>query len=302
MASSTSSIDLSADPPPAANGDAIPAKTSTALGTYHLGLDGLRAVAMFVMLLYHADFSWARGAFLSLSQFFTLSGFLIMSLLIRVHDKTGDVGLRRFWSNRFRRLMPAALLVLAGVVVFGATIADASQLRSLPGQVAGCLLYVVNWVFIFTQQSYVTLFASPSPVQHFWSLAVEEQFYLLMPVGLWLLLRRTRSMKTIGIVFGAVALLSTTELIVLYSTGAGFDRVYYGTDTRASEILVGVVLAAVVSRRPIHLGSRFSAPCPGSASSAWRSPPTAGSPCRSPARSCGTAASSSSRWCRSSSS
>ncbi len=227
--------------------------TSAALGRYHPGLDGLRAVAMMVMLAYHSELPFARGAFLGLSQFFTLSGFLITSMLLRSHDR-GGINLREFWRRRFERLMPAALLCLAGIVVFGATVANREQAQELPGQVFAAATYWANWFFVITDKSYVNLFAAPSPVQHYWSLAVEEQFYLFMPVAMLLLLRRTRSARVLGAVFAGGAILSTAWMVHLYDSGAGLDRIYYGTDTRMAEMLVGALLAVVVT----EIGERFT--------------------------------------------
>jgi peptidoglycan/LPS O-acetylase OafA/YrhL len=235
---------------------AAPAETgagSAALGRYHPGLDGLRAVAMMVMLAYHSELPFARGAFLGLSQFFTLSGFLITSMLLRGHDR-GGIDLKQFWQRRFQRLMPAALLCLAGIVVFGATVANREQAEELPGQVFAAATYWANWYFVITDKSYVNLFAAPSPVQHYWSLAVEEQFYLFMPVVMVLLLRRTRSARVLATVFAGGAVLSTGWMIFLYDAGAGLDRIYYGTDTRMAEMLVGALLAVVVT----EIGERFT--------------------------------------------
>lgn len=230
--------------------------SSRAIGSYNPAFDGLRWIAMAVMLAFHAGFSWGQGAAFGLSQFFTLSGFLITSLLLRGRDAAGRLDLKRFWTRRFRRLMPAAMMTLAGIVVFATWFADGSQLAKLPGQVTSALFYVVNWYFVFTDQSYVAQFASPSPVVHFWSLAVEEQFYVFMPLILLVVLRRTSSLKTLGIFFSACAVASAAWMITLYHLGASIDRLYYGTDTRAAEFLVGAALACFVMHRPIVVTPR----------------------------------------------
>lgn len=233
-----------------------PARPSSALSTYHPALDGLRAVAMAFMLAYHGELEWAKGAFLSLSQFFTLSGFLITSILLRRWSKTGTVDLVSFWSQRYRRLMPAALLTLVGVIVFGATVAGPYQVREIPGQVTAAALQVVNWYFIYTEKSYIDLFAAPSPVQHFWSLAVEEQFYIFMPLVFLALITWTKSLRSIGAFFLLGTLASTAWMIWLYHQGASLDRLYYGTDTRAAELLAGGLLAVLLARYPLNLGER----------------------------------------------
>lgn len=238
------------------SGGSESAQSSRALGAYQPSLDGLRWIAMTVMLAFHAGFVWGQGAAFSLSQFFTLSGFLITSLLLRGRDARGRLDLKRFWSKRFRRLMPAAMLTLAGIVIFAVPFADGSQLAKLPGQVISALFYVVNWYFVFTDQSYVAQFASPSPVVHFWSLAVEEQFYLFMPLAMAVLLRKTASMKVLAVVFGAAAAASALWMITLYQWGASIDRLYYGTDTRAAEFLVGAALACWLAYRPLRLEAR----------------------------------------------
>jgi peptidoglycan/LPS O-acetylase OafA/YrhL len=237
-------------------GTGAPVHESRATGAYNPAFDGLRWIAMSVMLAYHAGFEWGQGAAFGLSQFFTLSGFLITSLLIRTRTSTGRPDLRQFWVRRFRRLMPAAMLTLAGIVVFAIPFADGSQLAKLPGQVTSAVFYVVNWYFVLTDQSYVAQFASPSPVVHFWSLAVEEQFYLLMPLFLLLLLRRTSSLKVMGIAFGVLAVASAAWMITLYHLGVSIDRLYYGTDTRAAEFLVGAALACFLLYRPLVVTRR----------------------------------------------
>ena len=217
---------------------------------YRPGLDGLRAVAIVALLLYHAEFPWARGSYLSVSLFFTLSGFLVTWVLLEGVERHGALDARRFWVRRARRLWPASLAGLAMVAVYGATVADASQADPLPRQVAAAALNVANWLFIVEDTSYVDQFAAPSPVQHFWSLAIEEQFYLGLPVVLLAVLRVGRWKRLLGAVAGAGVLLATAWTVHLSMSDAGVDRVYYGTDTRMPELLTGVVLAVVLSVAP----------------------------------------------------
>ncbi len=226
---------------------------STALGVHYEGLDGLRGVAVLLVLAYHAQVSWVRGGYLGVSLFFTLSGFLITSILIRNHLRR-RAGLRPFWMRRIRRLMPAAFLALAGIVLFGATVVTHQQAERLPGDVLAAATWTTNWRFILNGTSYADLFSSPSPVQHFWSLAIEEQLYLLLPVGLLLLSRRRYSARRTALALGGVALAGTAWMAFLQTRGVGFDRLYYGTDTRMAELLAGAVLAVVVSR----VGTGFS--------------------------------------------
>ncbi len=240
-------------PSPTAEG----AHGSGALGHHVRGLDGLRAIAVGVVLLYHGEIPWMRGGFLGISLFFTLSGFLITSMLLRTQRRSGRIDLRSFWARRYRRLLPAAYVTLAGVLVFGATVATRQQLSDLPGAVASALAQVTNWFFILSGRSYVALFTAPSPVQHFWSLAIEEQFYLVMPLVLLLLLRRRQSLKVTAGVLAAGAVASTATMVLLFQRGASLDRLYYGTDTRAAELLVGALLAVVLHARPLPATGRL---------------------------------------------
>src|SRR4051812_16077341 len=232
-----------------------PRRTSTAIGTYRPGLDGMRGLAMLCMLGYHGEVAWCRGAFLALSQFFTLSGFLITGVLLRNHLQPGGE-LKSFWSRRIRRLMPAAILALIGIVIFGATVATRQQADALPGDVFAAATWTANWHFILSGQSYLNLFAAPSPVQHFWSLAIEEQFYLVLPVALIFVVRRTRSPRILLAVLGTAALLSTAWMAALYQGGASLDRLYYGTDTRMAELLVGACLAVVLFKTGVQFSER----------------------------------------------
>lgn len=215
----------------------------------------MRGLAILCMMGYHGEVAWNRGAFLALSQFFTLSGFLITGVLLRNHAKPGG-RMRTFWSRRMRRLMPAALVALAGIVVFGATVATADQARALPGDVASAATWTANWHFILSGRSYFNLFAAPSPVQHFWSLAIEEQFYLILPVLMVVVIRRTGSRRVLFAVIATAALLSTAWMAALYQRGASLDRLYYGTDTRMAELLVGAALAVVIARTGVAFAER----------------------------------------------
>ncbi len=217
-------------------------------------LDGLRGLAVVAVLLFHSQFSWARGGFLGVSAFFTLSGFLITSLLLSEHLGPERGRLRTFWLRRARRLLPAALLTLFGVTAFAATVATPDQLRVLRGDVFAALGYVANWRFYLSGQSYADLFRAPSPVLHFWSLAIEEQFYVVFPLvvagtlGLtrrWPELRRRQALGVL-LVFGIAA--SVIAGRVLYAHD-GAMRAYYGTDTRAAELLIGALLAVLLSGR-----------------------------------------------------
>ena len=204
-------------------------------------------------MVYHADLG-IPGAALAVSQFFTLSGYLITSLVLHRGSVRSPRDFLPFWTRRYRRLAPASLMTLGGVLVFGATIASQQQLERLPGTILAALAQVVNWHFIFSGMSYVGAFSAPSPLQHFWSLAIEEQFYLAMPILLLVLFRLGRSSKLVTAVFALGAVGSTVLSYVLYHQGAAIDRLYFGTDTRAAEILVGCVLGLVLHQRPLNLG------------------------------------------------
>ncbi len=215
------------------------------------GLDGLRGLAVVAVVAFHAGYEHMVGGYLGVSTFFTLSGFLITSLLLNESRRTDTVALRTFWSRRFRRLLPASLATIALVaLVFGPLVATADQRATMQGDVLSSVFEVANWHFIFTGSSYAQLFASPSPLLHFWSLAIEEQFYLLFPillVGLWRLSRGRRGVLAAGL--AALALASFLEPFVFDMSD---DRVYFGTDTRASELLLGALLAVALSSEPLR--------------------------------------------------
>ncbi len=217
--------------------------------TYQPALDGIRGVAVAAVVAFHGGWGWARGGFLGVSVFFTLSGYLITSLVVVERHTTGGLSLRRFWGRRVRRLLPASLACIAGVIVLSATVLTATRAR-LPGDVLAAVLDVANWHFYARGDSYGDLFAVPSPLAHFWSLAIEEQFYLLFPpLVWWLLVRRRASVVTLGWVLGGLGAGAVVASVAIGTDNA--DLVYYATFTRAAELLSGCVLAVVLVRRPL---------------------------------------------------
>jgi peptidoglycan/LPS O-acetylase OafA/YrhL len=216
---------------------------------YYASLDGLRGIALVAILFYHSGVNWIAGGFLSVSTFFTLSGFLITSLLLYEWDATGKIDLRAFWTRRLRRLMPGAIFALLVVAFLGSTIGDASQLDRLTGDGIAALFYVSNWRFIGLGTECADLFASPSLVQHFWSLSIEEQFHLFYPVLLIVALR-FRGRWTLGAVLALATAASTLWMTWLYQPGESTSRLYFGTDTRIAEILLGALLALWHTGRP----------------------------------------------------
>jgi len=204
-------------------------------------IDGLRAVAVAGVFLYHADPAWLPGGFFGVDVFFVISGYLITSLLLAEATQTGTVALLRFWAGRARRLLPALFTLLTVCLLIGATF-ERGRLIELRGDSLSSIFYVANWRFIFEHESYFAQFGRPPLLRHLWSLAVEEQFYLLWP-PLFLLALRLRRRAAVPIVVGLAALGSTVLMWVLFTPGTDTSRVFYGTDTRAAPILIGVLLA-----------------------------------------------------------
>ncbi len=215
---------------------------------YVPGLDGLRAVAVLCVIAYHIGAPWARGGMLGVGVFFTLSGYLITDILLEHYKRNGDLGLGQFWLRRARRLLPALFLMLAIVSVWVA-IFDASQLDAVRRQVISAVFYFANWSTIAAHGSYFSRFAAPLPLDHLWSLSIEEQFYLLWP---WLLMLGITLWPSRRGLAGLTLMLAAVSVILmgsLYHPGYDPTRVYEGTDTRAFELLIGCALAMI---RPTH--------------------------------------------------
>ncbi|HKP52877.1 MAG TPA: acyltransferase family protein [Chloroflexia bacterium] len=229
--------------------------------SYLPGLDGLRALAVSSVLLYHAGITWMPGGFLGVELFFVLSGYLITSLLLAEWLSGGKIDLGAFWLRRARRLLPALFLLLAVTLIFAIFFLP-DEVAELRGDTLAASTYVTNWYMVFNQQSYFELVGRPSLLQHLWSLAVEEQFYLLWPLlfigGMRLL--QTRSAMRIATMAGAAA--STLLMVALYNPDADPSRVYYGTDTRAAGLLIGCTLAfgMSLSRSPSRRAGKVQAP------------------------------------------
>jgi peptidoglycan/LPS O-acetylase OafA/YrhL len=213
--------------------------------SYLPGLDGVRAVAVVAVLGYHFGVPHFTGGLLGVSVFFTLSGFLITSILLSGWRETGRLHLRRFYLGRARRLLPALGVVLLTVLSVTALV-NRGDLGQRWRETVAAAFYVSNWFTIRTGSSYFDLFAGPTPLEHLWSLAVEEQFYLVWPVLLLVLLRRTRGRQPrVALITLGLAGVSFLLLAVLAHGGIDNTRPYEGTDTRAGELLVGAALALV---------------------------------------------------------
>ena len=215
-------------------------------------LDGLRGLAIAAVLLFHAGWRLSAGGFLGVSTFFTLSGYLITARLLHDHRQTGRIDLVAFWGRRIRRLIPAAVGAVALVVILAAWVVPAFRVN-LIGDVGAALGEVANWRFWVAGRSYSALLRQPSPLLHFWSLAIEEQFYLVFPVLAWLVLVvGRRSQRTFAAVVAAVTAVCVAT--ALWAGASGRTALaYYGTPMRAAEILVGALLAMAPIGRPTNV-------------------------------------------------
>jgi peptidoglycan/LPS O-acetylase OafA/YrhL len=205
-------------------------------------LDGLRGVAVAGVVLFHADA--LQGGFLGVDLFFVLSGFLITTLLLRERLESGTVRLGAFWARRARRLLPALAGVLVGVALYAWLLADPTELGRLRGDAVATIFYVANWRAIFSHQGYWDAFLAPSPLNHTWSLAIEEQFYLVWPLLLGAVLWWCRgSLRVVVTMTTGLALLGAVWMAVVFSSDDP-NRAYLGTDTRIPAMLLGAALAA----------------------------------------------------------
>ena len=206
------------------------------------GLDGLRGLAVIAVIAFHEQLSAFPGGFLGVDVFFVLSGYLITDLLTAQWNRHGRLDLRGFWARRARRLLPA-LAVMLVVVTAATAVIEPAQLAALRSALLAAVTYSSNWWQALAHHSYFTQFGPPPPLQHLWSLAIEEQFYLVWPLLLIVILKTCRSRRLRAGLAWSGAALSALAMVLVYVPGADPSRVYYGTDTHASALFIGSALA-----------------------------------------------------------
>ena len=224
-------------------------------GTYLPALDGLRAIAVAAVVAYHLGSDAVPGGLLGVGIFFTLSGFLITGILRSTVERTGELDLRQFWLRRARRLLPAVILVL--VVVLAVTaLSNPGEMAVRGAETVAALFYVSNWTTIGLGVSYFARFNGPGPLDHLWSLAVEEQFYVFWPLMVWglIALFRKRWDRAALVTLG-LAVVSFVAMWLIATPGFDNTRAYEGTDTRAGGLLVGAALAMLL--RPAKLSAKL---------------------------------------------
>jgi len=236
-------------------------------------LDGLRAVAVLIIMGYHFGVGWLQGGFFSLDIFYVLSGYLITGLLVDEYHRRHRITLSAFWLRRARRLLPALLIVLIAVTLM---VRFAEPTGLYPGfrmDALSALFYFSNWWQIATSSNYFVMTGAASPLTHTWSLAVEEQFYLIWPLVTFAVmgLSRTfaRGVKALLVLSVAGAAASAVEMASLYNPSANITRLYFGTDTHAQSILVGAALACAMRIVQMQRGAEGMAPVARSRTARW---------------------------------
>lgn len=214
---------------------------------YIPALDGLRTLAVVAVVLYHLNLTWAQGGLLGVTIFFVLSGYLITRLLLNEIAKTGRIDLKSFWIRRIRRLFPAVVTVVV-VTCALCTVFNHVMLTKMRPDILPSLLFFNNWWQIMQDVSYFNALGDPSPLTHFWSLAIEEQFYLIWPPLLFTMVSMHVSKPNTRRVVLGLAAVSAVAMMVLYNPATDPSRVYYGTDTRVFSLLLGAWMAFIPDR------------------------------------------------------
>lgn len=205
-------------------------------------IDGLRALAVIMVLAYHLKMPFAKSGLLGVTVFFVISGYLITGILINEIEESGGVDLKNFWLRRIRRLLPA-VLSMAVVMIFVSAVVNRVVFTKGCNDLLSAVFGYNNWWQIFRKVSYFENAGAPSPFTHCWSLAIETQFYLIYPILLILLSKARNRGKVFAAVTAVLALISVVLMGVLYSPDGDPSRVYYGTDTRAFSLLIGALAA-----------------------------------------------------------
>ena len=236
-----------------------PARAARRRFGYEPGLDGLRALSVVAVICYHAGFAWMHGGWIGVEVFFVVSGFLITSLLLDERERAGHTDLGRFWLRRARRLLPALAVVLAVVAVVTLAVGSAEQRGGVRRDLPWALGYLGNWGQIVGDVPYYA--GDPPLLRHLWSLAIEEQFYLLWPLAFIALMRSRLSTVAIARLLGAVAVALMVWTFWLHAGGGEVNFMYLSTPTRATGLLLGAA-AAFVWRPWQFRSSTWSRPGP----------------------------------------
>ena len=215
---------------------------------FRVDIEGLRAIAVISVVVYHLHSAWLPGGFVGVDIFFVISGFLITSHLVRELEKTGRISLTKFYARRMVRLIPAATLVLIATAISAFLFAPQITWRQIGVDIIGAAFYVVNWVFASRSVDYLAEDSIDSPVQHFWSLSVEEQYYFIWPliiiVAALFAARRKVTLRT-AVAAGGGAVILLSILWAVWMTKSGDVTVYFSTPARLWELAIGAVLASV---------------------------------------------------------
>jgi peptidoglycan/LPS O-acetylase OafA/YrhL len=212
--------------------------------TYRANLDGLRSIAVYLVLLFHTGLPWAEGGFIGVDLFFVLSGFLVSTVLLDEIEQTGRLRVGRFYARRVRRLLPAAVVVVVATAATFTVLWSVVRRLDVVGDAQSALLYYANWHFLAASGDYFAADTDKSPYLHFWSLAIEEQYYVVFPVVL-LLLSRFGHRVLLRVLLGLMGLSLAAQLVWAHADGT---HAYYGTDARLYQLLAGAALAVAMRR------------------------------------------------------
>ncbi len=222
-------------------------------GSYRPSLDGLRALAMYLIVLFHAEVPWARGSFIAVNLFFVLSGYLVTALLLREIDSTGRIRLARFYARRVRRLLPAAIAAVIGISLAWVLLQPLVRRIPLMGDARASLLYFANWRFLAESTDYFATHVHKSPFLHFWTLSIEEQFYVFFPLLLLLLAKVRRPGRRWVLLSFAAVVCAASVAAQLYWARENPVHAYFGTDARAYQLAFGALLALVLHYFPVRV-------------------------------------------------